>query len=212
MTLASPARRAPDPELLHDVARRVRPTVLARERVLSVPGSLGEVLPGAGLRRGAVFELRGATGTGVTSVTLELAAACTRTGEWAAFVDPAGTLGGVAAAEAGVALERFAVVRDVSRERWGAVVAALVDGFSLVVAEIPVRCPLGDARRLVARARDRDTVLVALGDWPVEAACRLQVTSGSWSGLEAGSGLLATREVRVGVQAPEGVREAVLAG
>ncbi len=57
-------------------------------------------------------------------------------------------------------LSRFAVVRDVPGDRWATVVAALLDGVSLVVADVPRGLRAGDARRLVARARERSTVLV----------------------------------------------------
>ena len=67
----------------------------------------------------------------------ELAAAVTAVGEWAAAVDLDGTLGALAAREAGVALDRFAVVRRVPPARWATVVAALLDGVSLVIAEVP---------------------------------------------------------------------------
>lgn len=122
----------------------------------------------------------GDQGAGATSVALSLAAAATAAGEWAAAIDLDGTLGGLAAGESGVALDRFAVVRRVPPARWAAVVAALLDGVGLVLAEVPVFVRLGDARRLVARARERDAVLVALGSWPAEAALRLSAEGAGW--------------------------------
>lgn len=156
------------------MARRVRPVTLAGERLLPVPGPLGELLPGAGLQRGAVVSVEGALGAGVTSVTFQLAAAATAAGEWAAVVEAGATVGGLAAAEAGVALERLAVVRQVPPARWATVVAALLEGFTLVVAEVPRYARAGDARRLAARARERGAVLVGARGWPVEAALRLR--------------------------------------
>ena len=98
----------------------------------------------------------------------------TALGEWAAAVDLDATLGPLAAAEAGVALERFAVVRRVPPARWATVVAALLDGVSLVLAEVPRGVRLGDARRLEARAREREAVLVVAEPhgvaWPAGAA------------------------------------------
>ncbi len=61
-------------------------------------------------------------------------------------------------------------------------VAALLDGVALVVATVPVRVRLGDARRLVARARERASVLVAVGPWPVEASLRVYAEGSTWSG------------------------------
>jgi hypothetical protein len=183
---------------LDEVARAARPVVAATERVLPVPGELGALLPT--LQRGAVVAVDGEVGGGSTSVGLRLAAAATTAGEWAAAVELHGSLGGLAAAEAGVALERFAVVRRVPSARWAAVVAALLDGVGLVLAEVPRYARAGDARRLSARARERGAVLVGIGGWPAEAAVRLSADISAWHGLELGSGVLAARELRVRVE------------
>jgi hypothetical protein len=139
----------------------------------------------------------GVTGTGATSTVLGFAAAATALGEWAAMVDGSGSLGGLAAAAAGVDLARFAVVRDVPRDRWPTVVAALLDGVSVVIAELPRGLRLGDARRLVARTRERAAVLVTFASearaWPAEASLRLDARGGTWSGLGTGDGVLEGR-------------------
>lgn len=211
--MASPARLLPRRDaaaraVLDDAARRTRPVSAAHERMLEVPAPLGELIPSRGLRRGSVVVVTGDLGAGSTSVTLALAAAVTTAGEWTAVVDLEGTLGGLAAMEAGVALDRFAVVRppgggSVPPDRWATVVAALLDGVSLVVAELPRSVRAADARRLVARARERGTVLVPLARgvvWPAEATLRLQATGGSWPGLDRGGGMLADRTVGVEVE------------
>ena len=189
---------------LDQVAGRGAPVVLARERVLSVPGPLGELLPGGALQRGSVATVGGEPGSGVTSLALGLAAAATAAGEWAAAVDLQGTLGGLAAAESGVELSRFAVVRGVPDPRWATVVAALLDGVSLVMADVPRGLRTGDARRLVARARERGTVLVMVSasarTWPADAALRLWAEGGTWPGLEPGRGVLAPRALRLRVE------------
>jgi hypothetical protein len=185
---------------LHAVAARAAPVVSAGERLLVVEGDLGMQLPGGGLQRGTTIALDGLPGAGSTTVALALAAAATSVGEWAAVVDPLGTFGARAAAEAGVALERCAVVRRLPADRWSTVVAALIEGVSVVVATVPPRLKLGDARRLVARARERASVLVALGPWPVEAALRMRADSTRWHGLDAGAGLLAGRDMEVRVE------------
>ena len=141
-----------------------------------------------------------------------LAAATTSVGEWAAVVDPDGTFGARAAAEMGVALERCAVVRRVPPDRWPTVVGALLDGVSLVAAVVPPSLRSGDARRLTARARERATVLVALGPWPVEASLRLHASGRNWSGLAAGGGLLADRELDVRVEGKASARARAGAG
>jgi hypothetical protein len=194
------------------------PLVLARDRTLEVPGVLAAAVPA--VQRGTVVAVGGAVGTGATSTVLGLAAAATAAGEWAAVVDGAGSLGGLAAAEAGVDLSRLAVVRDVPRERWSTVVAALLDGVSVVVAELPVGIALGDARRLVARARERAAVLVMLAPdsraWPVEASLRIDARGGTWTGLGAGAGVLGARvptwEVRGRGRSPRAVTADVVEG
>jgi hypothetical protein len=182
---------------LHAVANRARPAVPAAQRLLTVDGELAPRLPGGGLQRGTTVAVDGPFGAGSTTVALRLAAAATSAGEWAAVVDPTGTLGARAAAEAGVELERCAVVRHVPPDRWATVVAALLDGVALVAAAVPPRLRSSDARRLVARARERAAVLVALGPWPGDAALRMYTGTTSWHGLEAGTGLLTRRDLEV---------------
>ena len=109
------------------------------------------------------------------------------------------SLGLVAADELGVALERLVLVAAPERDAWGGVVAALVDGFDLVVlhaGRTGVRT--ADARRLVARARERGAVLLQLGPgWPEGADVQLEVTRARWEGLDDGHGHLQARKVRV---------------
>ena len=193
--LALPRRDDEARARLQAVAARTHPFVAAGERRLPVAGRLGELLPSGGVQRGSTIAVDGSPGSGSTTVALTLAAAATSAGEWAAVVDPArppwsGTLGARAAADLGVQLERLAVVPRVPPDRWGSVVAALLDGITVVVAAVPPHVRLGDARRLVARARERGAVLVAFGAWPVEAAVRVHTGPGSWRGLGTGSGLL----------------------
>jgi RecA/RadA recombinase len=184
--------------LPRDLARLAEPQVRAGERRLTVADPLGALVPGGGLQRGATVAVAGVPGAGSTTVALTLAAAATSAGEWAAVVDPHGTLGARAAAAAGVELERCAVVRHVPADRWATVVAALLDGVALVVATMPMRVRASDARRLVAKARERASVLVAVGQWPVEAALRLDAHASAWE--VAPSGLLTTRALDVDVQ------------
>ena len=187
---------------MREIAGRAGPFVAAGERQLMVAGPLGGLLPAGGVRRGATVAMDGALGTGVTSLALTLAAAATTTGEWAAMIDPHGTLGARAAEAAGVELERFAVVRRCPADRWSTVVAALLDGVALVVTTVPVRVRLGDARRLVARARERASVLVAVGSWPAEAALRIHAEGNTWCAAVPGAGrILDDHELHVRVEA-----------
>jgi hypothetical protein len=180
------------------LAEAIRPVVpVGQPTGIRVDGPLGALLPGGHLPAGAVVSLDGDPGTGRTSVGLELLAATTTAGSWAAVVDPAGLLGGRAAEEAGIDLGHVAVVRGVTAARWPTVVAALLDGVAVVLATPPSVLPLADARRLAARARERRTTLVVLGAWPERAALRLRAVSSTWYGLDEGEGLLAQRLLTV---------------
>ncbi len=188
--------------------------VLARDRSLAVPGPLAAVLPS--VQRGVVVAVAGPAGSGATTTVLGIAAAATAVGEWAGMVDGPGTLGGLAVAEAGVDLARFAVIRAVPSDRWATVVATLLDGMSVVVASVPRGLRTGDARRLVARARERAAVLVALAPearaWPVEAAVRLEVRHSRWSGLGPGEGVLTERALTWELAGRVGATHLELAG
>jgi RecA/RadA recombinase len=185
---------------------KVATVQLAGERRLAIGGELGAVLAD-GVQRGSVVTVGGPAGAGVTRTAFELAASVTAAGEWVAFVGDR-TLGLAAAAEMGVELERAAVVHDVPDGRWPVVVGALLDGMTMVVAVVPPRLALGDARRLLARARERRAVLVVLeaaplartGTWPAEAAVRVHVQGTSWQGLDAGGGLLSSCTAHIDVE------------
>ncbi|QGG94751.1 P-loop NTPase family protein [Actinomarinicola tropica] len=182
---------------LRALDERVRPVTLADRQVLPVVDALAPVLPGGGLRRGSVVALR-ADGEGGAATSLALAAVAEASGQgsWVAVVGLP-TLGLVAAAELGVALDRLAVVATPDRGRWSQVVAALVDAVDLVVIG-PTRVRPGDARRLEARARERGAVLLPIGvDWPTEPDLTLTVDAGRWEGIGRGHGHLRARRVRL---------------
>jgi hypothetical protein len=199
-----PRRDAAARAQLRAAATQAAPAVLAVNRILPVAGAIGALLPTGGLQRGATVALDGPAGAGSTTVAFSLAAATTYAGEWAAVVDPDATWGARAAAEAGVALERLGIVRRVPADRWSTVVAALLDGVALVVASVPPYLRPGEARRLTARARERSSILVAVGAWPAEAAIRLHTRGSRWSGLDLGAGLLGRRELDVDAEHKQG--------
>src|SRR5438445_704019 len=165
---------------LRDVAR---PVSMAGERLLSVREPLGALLPEPGLRRGAVVAVSGST-----SLVLALAAEATTGGSWCAAAG-LGSLGLVAAAELGVALERLVLVSSTDSALWPTVTATLLDAFDVVLARPPRHLRAADARRLAARARERGAVLVVSGgEWPERADVRMAVTRTEWQGLERGHG------------------------
>ena len=156
-------------------------------RVLPVLPDLRELLPTAGLRRGSTVVVRGST-----SLLLALLAEATTTGSWAAAVGMP-DLGLAAAGEIGVELSRFALVPRPGVE-FAAVTAALLDGMDLVAVSVDAEPSM--ARRLSARARHRDAVLLALGSWP-GAELELSCETGRWTGLESGSGYLCERLIGI---------------
>ncbi|GAA3451129.1 hypothetical protein GCM10018962_29620 [Dactylosporangium matsuzakiense] len=101
----------------------------------------------------------------------------------------------IAAAEMGIALERLALVPHPGAE-WTTIVAALLDGFDIVVAAAPKNIAPAVAGRLAARARQRGSVLVPAGAW-AGADLTLAPVRGAWGGLGAGRGRLRHRELTV---------------
>jgi hypothetical protein len=134
------------------------------------------------------------TGGGSTSLLLALLAAASSAGSWCAVVGVP-TLGALAAAESGIALDRLALVPSPGPE-WPTVVAALIDGVDVVVVAVPGQVSASITSRLVARARQRGCVLVPYGRWD-GADVTLQVTQGRWEGLGEGHGRLRRRKVTV---------------
>jgi hypothetical protein len=165
------------------------------EGSLPVGVALRQLLPGGSLRRGSTVAVTGSPPQ--TSLLLALLAEASAAGSWCAAVGLP-RLGLVAAAEAGVAVDRLALVPFPGPE-WAAVVGALIDGFDIVVAGTPTGVPAQLASRLAARARQRGAVLVPLGQWP-GADVTMEVTHSAWQGLGQGRGRLRSREVEVVVR------------
>lgn len=166
-------------------------------RTLPVLPELRNLLPGRGLRRGATVAVstgRPSWPTGATSLVLALLAQASRTGSWCAVVGVP-SLGAVAAAEVGIALDRLALIPNPGPE-WPTVVAALIDGVDVVVLGVPgpVAGPL--AGRLAARARQRGSVLIPYGTWG-GADVTLEAERGVWHGLGAGRGRLRCRQLTI---------------
>lgn len=167
----------------------VRPALLTTERPpMAVPPALAPLLP-EGLRRGGTTVVAGST-----SLVLTLLAHACAHGAWGAVVGRP-DLGVLAAAQAGVDLERLAMVPSPGADA-PAVVAALLDGLDVVVVGPGARLTDADRRRLAARARDRGSVLVPTYAWP-GAGTTLVVEAGRWSGAGTGDGWLQAHRLRV---------------
>jgi hypothetical protein len=159
---------------------------------LPILPALSPVLPD-GLRRGSTVSVSGSV-----SLLLALLGAASADGAWCALVGlPA--ISAEAAAEYGIELSRLAIVPH-PQSQWTTAVGALLDAVDVVAARPPARLAPGDVRRLAARARTRDAVLVPLligqASWP-GADVRLGVRDSEWVGIGSGRGRLLRRRLCV---------------
>lgn len=159
-----------------------------------VPGPLQDVLPSGALRRGTAVAVRGST-----SLLFATISAASIAGAWIALVGMPNA-GMVAAAEHGISVDRLALIPYPGAD-WPQVVAALVDGVDLVVAQPAESVDPAVARRLAARVRQRGAVLLSTQPFP-GAEATLQVTDVRWCGLGAGRGRLRSRQVTVAAHGP----------
>lgn len=184
---------------LPSLAERVRPVAWADEQLLPVEDCLAPLLPRPGLVRGTVVGVGGSLA--VTSLAVALVAPAVRAGSWVAAVGLE-HLGLTAAEDLGLPLERLVLVATPEPARWAATVAALVEGFDVVLAGPPVRVRPPEARRLVARIRERRSLLVQVGwpprHWPEEPEMTLVASGAHWEGIGEGWGYCRARRVEVG--------------
>ncbi|MFW2514108.1 hypothetical protein ACNI3K_10055 [Demequina sp. SO4-13] len=158
--------------------------------VLPLAPELESLLP-EGLGRGQVISV-----TGATSLMLMLAADASAAGSWTAAIGMP-TVGVVAAARRGIALERFALIPHPGAQAAQAV-GACVDGMDVVLLGERLALSDADRRRLASRTKERGGLIVAAGEWP-GAHVTLTVERSSWDGLGAGDGRLIERELTVAV-------------
>lgn len=177
------------------LSERVRPVSLAGEQRLPVLPALEGLLPG-GLKRGSTVGVGGAAGA--RTLALAVCAGPSAAGSWVGALGLP-SLGLVAAAEAGVSLERLLMVAEPPPSAWATVAATLLEAVDVVLAAPPAHPRAADARRLAARARERGSVLVLTGGvrWPVPLDVTLTVTAARWHGLGEGHGHLRARRVEV---------------
>jgi len=210
-----------DPGIVGALAARVRPISARRDRSLPLLAPLAPLFPAGGLRRGTVVavdladrahdcpsgEPTGHGAGGATTLAFALLAAASATGSWCAAVGTADP-GILSMAELGIDLGHLAIVpldepgAALSRPglTWPEVTAALIDGMDAVLVRPPWQARPHVARHLVARARERQTVLIVLSPrawWPEGPDLHLTVTTGVWHGVGAGHGHLRGRRVEV---------------
>ncbi|NCU81059.1 MAG: hypothetical protein EBV51_03495, partial [Acidimicrobiia bacterium] len=96
---------------------------------------------------------------------------------------------------------------------WSTTVAAVIDGFDLLIVAVPDSISVSDARRVQARLQARrsvmiivDTAMLSLpkssfsnNTHPFHADVVLDSTTKSWSGINNGAGYLQQRQVSIKV-------------
>ncbi len=170
------------PTLPEDVVATLRPVTLAGGRLLPLGAPWDAFVPGGGLRRGSSVAVQAPPGWGGLSLALSLVSGASARGHWVGVVGVDGP-GVVAIADLGCDLRRVLFVPR-PRGAWAEAAADLLDGVDLLVVRPPGRASLLAARRLTDRARERSTVLVALGDarasWPLPTDLSFTVTGAQW--------------------------------
>ena len=191
----------PTSQLVQELQARIRGMQRTKldTRALPTNPALGGLLPDGALAAGSVYAVDNST-----TLALGLVQGPSAAGAWCAVVGVP-DLGVEAAAGLGIDLERLVLVPHPG-EHWLSVVSALIDVVSVVLVKPPMsgqagqqaRARIGEAAagKLAARLRQREAVLVSLGDWP-RADARLTVTESNWAGIGAGFGHLTARQVTV---------------
>lgn len=193
-----------DTHALGGVAARTeqrRPSVLDGVRLgwqppkhWPVAEPLRPLLPG-GLHRGSTVVVSGSA-----SLLLALLGAASTAEALIALVGLP-TLSTDAMAEHGIDLSRTALIPDPG-SRWTSTIGALLDTVDVVVARPHARLRLAtsESQRLAARARTRESILLAyLADpsaWP-GADTRIVAEPGMWEGIGSGHGRLRQRQITV---------------
>jgi hypothetical protein len=168
------------------------------QRTLPLLAAFAELVPQGVLQRGSVVACEGPA---AVSLALALAAGPSQGGCWVGMAAvPFVGLG--AAAELGMVLQRMIAVADpptpFTESQWADIVAALVDGFDVVVLG-PALQQLRAAtiRRLQARLQSRGAVAITVGVPGFGADVRLVSANPAWVGLGQGHGVARGRVTEV---------------
>lgn len=194
--LEGSARAGSQADVVRDLQSRIRgmQRTTLDTRALPTEPALGGLLPGGALAAGGVYAVARST-----TLALGLLQGPSAAGAWCAVVGMP-DLGVEAAAGLGIDLDRLVLVPHPG-EQWLSVLSALIDVVTVVLVRAPqveggVRIGDAAASRLASRLRQREAVLVSVGDWP-RADARLSVTSSDWVGIGSGFGHLMSRQVTV---------------
>lgn len=171
---------------------------LAHERTLPVATELADLLPAKSLQRGSTLAVHG---NGATSFGLALVGQAIRDGSFLAVVAPS-SFGLASCIDYDIPLRRVVqFVLPSDGTKWAQAVAAIIEGFDIVVLADRHRASTSQARSLAARNRERGSVLVRVGgaSWSEAADLRFDVNATEWTGLGTGFGHLNAREVAIQV-------------
>lgn len=161
-------------------------------------------IPEGQLIRGRVVAC---SGDAALSVALLLVAQATQAGSWLAVVGVE-HIAILAAAERGVALERLVLVHPPQQSKeWSTTVAAVVDGFDLIIMSVPRGVSPSDVRRVHTRIQARQAVAIIVNNDSSGIKSSqlfhpdvvLHTTTSQWVGADQGAGFLQHRDVRVQV-------------
>jgi hypothetical protein len=195
--------------IISELQQRIRSMQATKldSRLIPTHPALADLLPGGGLKQGVMYSI-GSSASVENSATLLLAllAGPSAAGSWCGIVGVP-EFGIEAAASFGIDLDRLVLVPQPG-DQWLAVTAAIADVMTVVVTKPPRVASEGNLARLAARLRQRGSTLIVVGShsaWP-QSEAMLSLSQSSWSGIGAGHGHLAARQVTVTVSQRVGGR------
>lgn len=165
-------------------------------RTLPTAPQVAPLLPGGALKAGVAYAVPGSL-----ALAMLLLAGPSAAGGWCGVVGVP-EFGVEAAAGFGIALEKLVLVPRPG-EHWLAVTAQIAEVLPIVLVQPPAAgASPSETARLASRLRQRGSTLLVAGRWS-GAEAELAATGGAWSGIGAGWGYLAGRELEVDVTARE---------
>jgi hypothetical protein len=215
MTQAVATRDEESPDsIIGELQQRIRSMQATKldSRLIPTHPALADLLPGGGLKQGAVYSINSASIENSASIgnfgtlLLALLAGPSAAGSWCGVVGIP-EFGVEAAASFGIDLTRLVLVPNPG-DQWLAVTAAIADVLTVVVTKPPRVASESNLARLTARLRQRGSTLIVVGShsaWP-QSEAMLSLSESSWSGIGDGYGHLTARQVTVTVSQRAGGR------
>jgi hypothetical protein len=205
MALAATTASAIATSKIDELQQRIRSMQATKldSRLLPTHPALAELLPGGGLKQGAMYSVESSA-----TLLLALLAGPSAAGSWCGVVGVP-EFGVEAAASFGIDLDRLVLVPSPG-DQWLAVTAAIADVMTVVVIKPPRQASEGGLSRLAARLRQRGSTLLVVGQssraaWP-QCEAMLSLSESSWTGIGEGTGHLTARQVTVTVSTRAGGR------